>query len=66
MSEVEIEEMNGAIVSEPIPSELLPSERAFEDEARERHEEEERKRARDPPVVFTDIDVNISDFKIQV
>lgn len=61
MSEVEIEEMssemNGAIVSEPIPSELLPSERAFEDEARERHEEEERKRARDPPVVFTDIDV---------
>lgn len=64
MSEVEIEEMNGAIVSEPIPSELLPSEllpseRAFEDEARERHEEEERKKARDPPIVFTDVDVRI-------
>uniref|UniRef100_A0A6M2DRE0 Putative muscle system process n=1 Tax=Xenopsylla cheopis TaxID=163159 RepID=A0A6M2DRE0_XENCH len=37
--------------------EQLPSERVLEDEANERRQEEERKRLRDPPIVFRDIDV---------
>lgn len=39
-----------------IPSEMLPSEQALDDEAREKREEEERKKLRDPPVVYKDID----------
>ncbi|XP_026473815.1 uncharacterized protein LOC113377647 isoform X2 [Ctenocephalides felis] len=35
----------------------LPSERVLEEEANERRQEEERKRLRDPPIVFRDIDV---------
>lgn len=40
-----------------IPSEMLPSERVLEDEAKERQAEEERRKNREPPVVFTNIDV---------
>lgn len=36
----------------------LPSERVLEEEANERRQEEERKRLRDPPIVFRDIDVS--------
>lgn len=35
-----------------------PSSDALADEVDERREEELRKRARDPPIVFTDIDVS--------
>lgn len=42
-----------------IPSEMLPSERVLEDEAKERQVEEERRKNREPPVVFTNIDVRI-------
>lgn len=46
--------VNGS--SESVPQEMLPSEQALEDEAAERRAEEERKRARDPPIVFKEID----------
>lgn len=46
---------NGVEVVE-IPSEMLPSEQVLEDEARERREEAERKRLRDPPIVFNVVD----------
>lgn len=54
MSEVQAE-INGAGA---IPSEMLPTERALEDEAKERQVEEERRKNREPPVVFTNIDVS--------
>lgn len=38
------------------PGELLPSDRVLQMEADERREAEERKRQRDPPVVFKEID----------
>lgn len=57
MSEVQAE-INGAGA---IPSEMLPTERALEDEAKERQVEEERRKNRDPPVVFTNIDVSLDD-----
>lgn len=49
-------ESNGGATAEAIPSEMLPSEQALEEEARERQAEEERKKARDPPVVFNCVD----------
>ncbi|XP_063704558.1 uncharacterized protein LOC134833978 [Culicoides brevitarsis] len=51
MSEAE----NGNGTAE-VAAEMLPSEQALEDEAAEKRAEEERKRARDPPIVFKDID----------
>lgn len=54
MSEVQAE-TNGAGA---IPSEMLPTERALEDEEKERQVEEERRKNREPPVVFTNIDVS--------
>jgi len=42
-----------------IPSEMLPSERVLEDEAKERQVEEERRKNREPPVVFTNIDAKV-------
>ncbi|XP_055679836.1 uncharacterized protein LOC129787964 isoform X3 [Lutzomyia longipalpis] len=60
MSEAEANngEMNGTATNGDgaIPSEMLPSEKVLEEEAREKAEEEERKRQRDPPVVFNNID----------
>lgn len=49
--------VNGS--SENVPQEMLPSEQAIEDEAAERRAEEERKRLRDPPIVFKEIDVSL-------
>lgn len=46
--------------AENVPPEMLPSEQALEDEAAERRAEEERKRARDPPIVFKEIDVSFT------
>lgn len=62
MSEVESEMNGGSLnngngVSPIIPSEMLPSEQVLEDEARERQVEEEKRKNRDPPVIFTNIDV---------
>lgn len=57
MSEVEAVELNGA-ASHAIPSEMLPSEQALEDEAKDRQAEEERRKNREPPIVFKDIDVS--------
>lgn len=68
MSEVESGEMNGATNgnSPIIPSEMLPSEKVLEDEAKERQAEEERRKNREPPVVFTNIDVHIGYSPYQV
>lgn len=52
-------EVNGSAAVAAIPSEMLPSEQVLEDEARERKEEEERKRNRDPPIVFRSIDPKV-------
>lgn len=53
----EAEEINGANgITEPIPPEMLPSEKILEEDAKERAEEEERRKNRIPPVVFHDID----------
>lgn len=57
MSDVETAELNGA-TGHVIPSEMLPSEQALEDEAKDRQAEEERRKNREPPVVFKDIDVS--------
>lgn len=53
----EMSEANGN--GEPIPSEMLPSEQVLEDEANERKAEEERKKARDPPVIYNCIDPKV-------
>lgn len=59
MSEAESSgNLNGSN-GESVPAEMLPSERAIEDEAEERRKEEERKRLREPPIVYKDIDVSI-------
>lgn len=56
----EAEEINGANgITEPIPPEMLPSEKILEEDAKERAEEEERRKNRIPPVVFHDIDVSL-------
>jgi len=57
MSEVETAELNGA-AGHAIPSEMLPSEQALEDEARDRQAEEEKRKNREPPIVFKDVDAN--------
>lgn len=57
MSDVVQSELNGGGNGPVIPSEMLPTERALEDEAKERQAEEERRKNREPPVVFADIDV---------
>lgn len=62
MSEAE-NGVNGS--SENVPHEMLPSEQALEDEAAERKAEEERKRARDPPIVFKEIDVRFKIIKFK-
>lgn len=53
MDELESEEV------EARPTKSLPSDRVLEQERQERIEEEERKRARDPPIVFKDMEVNL-------
>lgn len=59
MSEVDTAELNGgAAAGHVIPSEMLPSEQALEDEAKDRQADEERRKNREPPVVFKDIDVS--------
>jgi hypothetical protein len=61
MSEIEIEEANGATEESPIiNSEMLPSEKVLEEEAEERRVEEERKKNREPPILFRDIDVSVA------
>lgn len=42
-----------------IPEEMLPSEQVLQDEANERKAEEERKKARDPPVIFNTVDPKV-------
>ena len=56
MSEIE-EQINGA-ANGSIPSEMLPSEKVLEEEAKERAEEEERRKNREPAIVFRTVDVN--------
>jgi desumoylating isopeptidase 1 len=58
MSEVEAATngVNGTTEPPAIPSEMLPSEIALQEEKNERLEEEERKRKRDPPVVYKEVD----------
>lgn len=52
----EMSESNGNGNGDAIPAEMLPSEQVAEEEARERLAEEERKKARDPPVIFNCVD----------
>lgn len=59
MSEVEAAELNGAS-GHSIPQEMLPSDAQLEEDARERAAEEERRKNREPPIVFKDIDVSAS------
>lgn len=47
-------------------AEMLPSERALEMEAAERREIEERKRLRDPPIVFKDLLDIVAEFEALV
>lgn len=58
MSEVQSEQLNGGGADVTvIPSEMLPTERQLEIDARERQDEEERRRNHEPAIVFTNIDV---------
>lgn len=57
MSEVEAAELNGA-AGHAIPPEMLPSDAQLEEDAKEREAEEERRKNREPVVVFKDIDVS--------
>lgn len=58
MSEVEAADLNGAS-GHSIPQEMLPSDAQLEEDARERAAEEERRKNREPPIVFKDIDVSV-------
>lgn len=60
MSEVEAADLNGAS-GHSIPQEMLPSDAQLEEDARERAAEEERRKNREPPIVFKDIDVSVWD-----
>lgn len=57
MSEVEAAELNGA-AGHAIPAEMLPTQDQLNEDAREKEAEEERRRNREPVVVFQDIDVS--------
>lgn len=58
MSEIEAtEQLNGAAGND-IPAEMLPSQQILEEEAREREAEEERRRNREPAIVFNEVDVS--------
>lgn len=57
MSEVEAAEHNGASA---IPSEMLPSQDSVDSLDNEREAEKERKRNREPVILFEDIDVSFS------
>lgn len=50
---------NGNGNAEAVPEEMLPSEQVLRDEATERRAEEERKRARDPPIIFNSVDAKV-------
>lgn len=57
MSEGEAESVNGVNgVAESIPSEMLPSEKALKEEEAERLAEEERKKNREQPIIFKEVD----------
>lgn len=58
MSEVQSEQINNGADVTVIPSEMLPTERQLEIDAKERQDEEERRRNHEPAIVFTNIDVN--------
>lgn len=64
MSEVEAAELNGAS-GHSIPQEMLPSDTQLEEDARERAAEEERRKNREPPIVFKDIDVSAKMTRIE-
>lgn len=59
MSEVEAsaEQVNGAAGSD-IPEEMRPSETRLRQDSQELNEENERKKAREPAIVFKDIEVD--------
>lgn len=57
MSEGEAESMNGSNgVNGSIPPEMLPSEKVRKEEEAERLAEEERKKNREPPIIFKEVD----------
>lgn len=60
MSEGEAESMNGSNgVNGSIPPEMLPSEMVRKEEEAERLAEEERKKNREPPIIFKEVDVRM-------
>lgn len=60
MSEGEAESMNGVNgVNGSIPPEMLPSEKVLKEEEAERLAEEERKKNREPPIIFKEVDPKV-------
>lgn len=68
MSEIEANEgVNGgaaAVASSDIPEEMRPSETRLRQDSQDSNEENERKKAREPAIVFKDIEVN--KYKVQI
>lgn len=56
MSEGEPESMNGVNGNGAIPPEMLPSEKVLKEEEAERLAEEERKKNREQPIIFKEVD----------
>ncbi|XP_055600758.1 uncharacterized protein LOC129749725 [Uranotaenia lowii] len=58
MSEAEAESMNGngSVNGDSIPPEMLPSEKVLKEEEAERLAEEERKKNREQPIIFKEVD----------
>lgn len=64
MSEVETpEQLNGAAGSD-IPAEMRPTESRLRQDSQELAEENERRKAREPAIVFKDIEVSFFSFNI--
>lgn len=52
------EHSENGTTNDEIPRDMLPSEKVLEEEAAERAADEERKRNRDPPIVFKNVNVS--------
>lgn len=57
MSEIEASEANGAVGSD-IPPEMLPSQNRLQQDSIEIEEEDERRKNREPAIVFKDLEVS--------
>lgn len=57
MSEIDAAELNGAAGND-IPSEMLPSQNRLREDSVEMQEENERRKNREPAIIFKDVDVS--------